>query len=89
MAAEAAFYSSKLGFADRGKGQLVVPGRFGESVMLEPAATDWKPRLVFETGDLKKTEADMRKRGIPVTVTGGSVVVRDPDGAYLVFAVTR
>ena len=89
MASETAFYSSKLGFADRGNGRLEVPGRFGESIVLEPAAADWKPRLVFEIRDLKQTSAAIGKRGIPVTVTGDSVVVRDPDGAFLVFAVTR
>jgi hypothetical protein len=89
MAAEKAFYTAKLGFADRGNGRLEVPGRFGESIVLEPAAADWKPRLVFETRDLKQTAADFQKRGIPFTVTGESVVVRDPDGAFLVFAVTR
>lgn len=89
MAAEKAFYTTKLGFADRGNGRLEVPGRFGESIVLEPAAPDWKPRLVFEVRDPKQTAADMQKRGIPFTVTSDSVVVRDPDGAFLVFAATR
>jgi catechol 2,3-dioxygenase-like lactoylglutathione lyase family enzyme len=89
MAAETAFYTAKLGFADRGNGRLDVPGRFGESIVLEPAAPDWKPRLVFEARDLKQTAADMQKRGLPFKVTSESVTVRDPDGAYLVFAVTR
>jgi catechol 2,3-dioxygenase-like lactoylglutathione lyase family enzyme len=89
MAAETAFYTAKLGFADCGNGRLQVPGRYGESIVLEPAAPDWKPRLVFEVGDLKQTAAAMLKRGLPFTVTGESVTVRDPDGAYLVFAVTR
>lgn len=89
MAAERAFYTTKLGFADRGNGRLEVPGRYGESIVLEPAAADWKPRLVFEVRDLQQAAADMRKRAIPFTVTSDSVVVRDPDGAFLVFAVTR
>jgi catechol 2,3-dioxygenase-like lactoylglutathione lyase family enzyme len=89
MAAETAFYTIKLGFADRGNGRLEIPGRFGESIVLEPAAPDWKPRLVFETRDLKQTAAAIEKRGIPFTVTSESVTVRDPDGAYLVFAVIR
>jgi hypothetical protein len=89
MAAEKAFYTGKLGFADRGNGRLDVPGRFGESIVLEPAAANWKPRLVFETRDLKQTAAEMLKRGLPFTVTGESVTVRDPEGAILVFAVTR
>jgi catechol 2,3-dioxygenase-like lactoylglutathione lyase family enzyme len=89
MAAETAFYTAKLGFADRGNGRLQVPGRYGESIVLEPAAPDWKPRLVFGVGDLKQTAAAMLKRGLPFTVTSESVTVRDPDGAYLVFAVTR
>jgi hypothetical protein len=89
MAAEKAFYTAKLGFADGGNGRLVVPGRFGESIILEPAASDWKPRLVFETRDLKQTAAAIGKRGIPFTVTSEAVTVRDPDGAYLVFSVIR
>ena len=89
MAAEKAFYTAKLGFADGGNSRLVVPGRFGESIVLEPAASDWKPRLVFEVRDLKQTAAAIQKRGIPVTITSEAVTVRDPDGAYLVFSVTR
>ena len=80
-----AFFTRKLGFADLGNGRVSAPGTSGEQIQLEPAAADWKPRLVFQVADVKRTAEELAKRGVPGQTTRDFVLVRDPDGAYLSF----
>ena len=81
-----AFFTRKLGFKDLGNGRLGAPGTSGEQIQLEPATADWKPRVVFQVADVKRTTEDLTKRGVTVELNGGAALVRDPDGALLVFA---
>ena len=81
-----AFFTRKLGFTDLGNGRVGAPGTSGEQIQLEPAAADWKPRVVFQVADVKRTGEELTKRGVPVEMSGGAALVRDPDGALLVFA---
>ncbi len=86
LAAVTAFFTGKLGFTDLGNGRLGAPGTSGEEVRLEPAPAGWKPRVVFHVADVKRTAEELKKRGVPVEMTGGAALVRDPDGAFLLFA---
>jgi catechol 2,3-dioxygenase-like lactoylglutathione lyase family enzyme len=81
-----AFFTRKLGFTDLGSGRVGAPGTSGEEIQLEPAAADWKPRVVFQVADVERTAEALKKRGVPVEMTGGAALVRDPDGAFLLFA---
>jgi hypothetical protein len=80
-----AFFTRKLGFTDLGNGRVGAPGTSGEQIQLEPAAADWKPRVVFQVADAKRTADELTKRGVPVQTTKGVAMVRDPDGAFLAF----
>jgi catechol 2,3-dioxygenase-like lactoylglutathione lyase family enzyme len=80
-----AFFTRKLGFTDLGNGRVGAPGTSGEQVQLEPAAADWKPGVVFQVADVKRTAEELAKRGVAVQTTRGVVLVRDPDGAFLTF----
>src|ERR1017187_24808 len=86
LAAVTAFFTGKLGFTELGNGRVGAPGTSGEEVQLEPAAADWKPRVVFQVADAKRTGEELKKRGVPVETIGAASLVRDPDGALLVFA---
>ena len=81
-----AFFTRKLGFTDLGNGRVGAPGTSGEQIQLEPAAADWKPRVVFQVADVKRTAEALKKLAVPVEMTGGAALVRDPDGAFLLFA---
>jgi catechol 2,3-dioxygenase-like lactoylglutathione lyase family enzyme len=81
-----AFFTRKLGFTDLGNGRVAAPGTSGEEVLLVPTSSDWKPRLVFQVADMKRTGEELKKRGVPVEMNGGAALVHDPDGALLVFA---
>ena len=89
LAAESAFFIGKLGFIDLGNGRLGAPGASGEQIQLEATTAEWRPRLVFAVTDVKRTADELKKRGVPVEMSGDSVVVRDPDGAILVFSAGR
>jgi catechol 2,3-dioxygenase-like lactoylglutathione lyase family enzyme len=80
-----AFFTRKLGFTELGNGRVGAPGTSGEQIQLEPAADDWKPRVVFQVADVKRTAEELAKRGVPAQTTRGAVLVRDPDGAFLAF----
>ena len=80
-----AFFTRKLGFTDLGNGRVGAPGTSGEHIQLEPATADWKPRVVFQVADVKRTAEELAKRGVPGQTTRDFVLVRDPDGAYLSF----
>jgi catechol 2,3-dioxygenase-like lactoylglutathione lyase family enzyme len=86
LAAVTAFFTGKLGFTDLGKGRLGTPGTSGEEIQLEPASPEWKPRLVFQVADVKRTAEELKKRGVAVEINGGGALVRDPDGFVLLFA---
>lgn len=86
--AERAFYTSELGFANRGSAdaaRLRVPGNSGEEVELEAATPDWKPRIELTVVDVPHTADELRHRGLPVRAHDGAAVVTDPDGAEIVF----
>lgn len=85
LAAVTAFFTGKLGFTDLGGGRMGAPGTSGEEVLLERASPEWKPRVVFQVADVKRTAGELKQRGVPVEMSGGTVLVRDPDGAYLLF----
>jgi len=93
MGPELAFYTTKLGFEERGKGapvRLLLPGKSGEEVELDPAAPGWKPRLTFAVLDVRRAADELRKRGIPPRTTGpASVSAADPDGAVIVFTTAQ
>jgi catechol 2,3-dioxygenase-like lactoylglutathione lyase family enzyme len=55
IAAAKAFYTTKLGFEDRGL--LRLPGESGHGITLEPVTPNWKPRLEFAATDSKKAAA--------------------------------
>ena len=86
LALMTAFFTRKLGFTDLGSGRVGAPGTSGEEIQLEPAAADWKPRVVFQVADVKRTAEALKKLAVPVEMTGGAALVRDPDGAFLLFA---
>jgi catechol 2,3-dioxygenase-like lactoylglutathione lyase family enzyme len=85
IAAVAAFFTGKLGFKNLEHGQLGAPGASGEQIQLETSTADWKPGAVFQVADLKRTAEELKKRGVPVEITAGAAMVRDPDGAHLLF----
>jgi hypothetical protein len=80
-----AFFTGKLGFKDLGHGRVGAPGTSGEEMQLEPSTAGWKPSAVFQVENTKRTAEELKKRGVPVEITGGGVLVRDPDGAHLLF----
>ena len=89
MQAQRAFYTGKLGFEERGGSgplRLVLPGKSGEQVELDPASAEWKPRLTFAVPDVRRAEEELRKRGIsPRASAASNVIAVDPDGAAIVF----
>jgi catechol 2,3-dioxygenase-like lactoylglutathione lyase family enzyme len=88
-----AFYVEKLGFAVRpgaGPMRLVLPGKSGEAVELDSATAGGKPRLTFAVGDVRRAGDELRKRGIaPRASAASNVAAVDPDGAAIVFEMTR
>jgi catechol 2,3-dioxygenase-like lactoylglutathione lyase family enzyme len=84
-AAVTAFFTGKLGFTDLGNGRLGAPGTSGEQIQLEPASADWKPRLAFQVAQAKRIAEELKRRSVPVEMTAGGALVRDPDGAILLF----
>ena len=90
LAAERAYYVSKLGFEDLGgteSARLRAPGASGEQIELEPAGPDWKPHVVFIVPDLGRTVADLKGRSVPFQMRGSQAVVTDPDGNALIFTL--
>ena len=86
LAAVTAFFTGKLGFTELARGRLVTPGTSGEEILLVTASYDWKPRLVFQVANMKRTAEELKKRGVPVEMSAGTALVHDPDGYLLVFA---
>lgn len=83
--AEQAFYTEKLGFADRGEHRLRVPGTSDEEVVIEVIAPDWKPRIAFSVPDVPHAADELRRRGLNLHIGAGQAVVVDPDGTQLIF----
>jgi hypothetical protein len=88
LAGRRAFYTGKLGFQVQGGSgpvRLRLPGKSGEEVELEQAGPDWKPRITFAVVDVRRTEQELRRRGIVPRTTGGTVAITDPDGVLVLF----
>ena len=86
LAVVTAVFTGKLGFTDLGSGRVGAPGTSGEEILLVTASYDWKPRLVFQVADVKRTGEELKKRGVPAEMSAGTALVHDPDGYLLVFA---
>ena len=89
VAAERAFYTSKLAFENvRGQGDAVnlrLPGRSSAEIVLEAEAPTAKPEVLFGVPDLKHTSEDLHARGVVVRDGREEVSVADPDGAVVIF----
>jgi len=89
LEAQRAFYTGKLGCEQRrgsGPVRLLLPGKSGEEIELDPGSPAWTPRITFGVADVRRAGEELRKRGIiPTTSSASRVVVADPDGAALVF----
>jgi catechol 2,3-dioxygenase-like lactoylglutathione lyase family enzyme len=91
VASVEAFYIEKLGFEQIGKTEptgigLRLPGNSNEQVKLRSGA-DPKPGIVFEVRDVDATLADVRGRGLAAATENQRVIVTDPDGIPVMFAV--
>jgi catechol 2,3-dioxygenase-like lactoylglutathione lyase family enzyme len=92
VAAERAFYESKLSFEDAGHdgvSHLRLPGESGEQIELETSSPTTKPRILFSIGDVRQASEELLKHGLAVKKESNSVSVVDPDGAVIVFTVTK
>jgi len=89
VAAEKAYYTDKLGFAAEsgaGRGNLRVPGSFGQRVVLESDMTHAKPMLTFAVADMARAAGLLRKAGLTPKVEAEALRVTDPDGVTVVLA---
>ena len=82
------FYTSKLGFGPQGtfaEGYLRVPGTSGEAVHFVPAKSG--SQIVFAVEDLQRTASDLSARGLQIHSEKQAILVTDPDGNVIAFAV--
>ena len=87
VAAERAYYTGKLGFADDGSAEprLRLPGNSGDELELQPVNTTDKAHITFMVESVKGAAKKLRKRGLDGRVRRGEVAVSDPDGNFIVF----
>jgi catechol 2,3-dioxygenase-like lactoylglutathione lyase family enzyme len=88
--AAATYYSTKLAFSPTpGNPNLFpIPGSKNEQILLQPLTTP-ASRIYLAVPSLAKTAAELKKRGIPVTITKKDLTITDPDGNALVFTGQR
>jgi len=93
LAAERAFYTSKLAFEtandDRNETSLRIPGRASEEILLERQTPTAKSEIVFGVPDLRQTSKELRARGLTVQDHKDAITVADPDGTVLIFKAER
>ena len=83
------FYTAKLGFVRAPASQrLRVPGDSGEFIQLESAAVTAKPGITLQIDNTKRATEELRRRGLDVQMTHGSLTVQDPDGATITLQPT-
>lgn len=92
LAAERAFYASKLAFEimsdDRDAIRLRLPSRASDEILLE-TPTAAKPEILFGVPDLRRTGKDLRARGIVVREDKDAVSAGDPDGTVVIFKTEK
>jgi catechol 2,3-dioxygenase-like lactoylglutathione lyase family enzyme len=91
LAAEHAFYISKLGFESRSAdgNRLLLPGGSGDEVNLEAASATSKSAIMFAVEDSKQTARALRRRGFAVQTNHESVSITGPDGILVIFRQAR
>jgi catechol 2,3-dioxygenase-like lactoylglutathione lyase family enzyme len=97
--AASAYYTTKLGFstAPGSKTLLLIPGSkdpgatgaiAAQQILLQPLASPVS-RIFLYVPDLKKTAAELKRRGIAFQSAKHTLTVTDPDGNFLVFTTDR
>ena len=97
IAAERAFYTSKLAFRevsssgiDESDGlELSIAGNPGDRVALQVGTQAAKPRVVFAVTSIRQAARELRGRGFKVQKERDTISITDPDGAVIVFARLR
>ena len=97
IAAERAFYTSKLGFKevssrgiDKIDGtELSIAGNSGDRVALQAGTPIVKPHVVFAVTSTRQAATELRSRGFKVQKGRNTISITDPDGAVIVFARRR
>jgi catechol 2,3-dioxygenase-like lactoylglutathione lyase family enzyme len=94
IAAERAFYTSKLAFKEVSSGgsggnELSIAGNSGDRVALQAETATTKPRVVFVVANIRQVANDLRSRGLKAQKDHHAISVSDPDGAVIVFVLRR